>query len=39
MAKLEVLDLEGLGYTGKSGASPVMPLVYRAVVCGTAELR
>ena len=24
MTKLEALDLEGLGYTGKSGTSPVM---------------
>ena len=32
MTKLEVLDLEGLGYTGKSGTSPEMSLVYIASI-------
>jgi hypothetical protein len=27
MTKLEALDLGGLGYTGKSGTSPVMSLI------------
>jgi hypothetical protein len=30
MTKLEALDLRGLGYTGKSGTSPVLSLVYVA---------
>jgi hypothetical protein len=32
MTKLEVLDLRGLGYTGKSGTLPVMSLVYIASI-------
>ena len=32
MTKLEALHLSGLGYTGKSGTSPVMSVVYIASI-------